>query len=171
MGGIKALRGLRSKRQASQLGTRNRTYLKTNTTTVLRDRRRSMVEFGEEELEARATPKSQLGDLATLPERIVHKKLIQVLHGAHNFAYQRIDKGGRNFIGGFIIDFVIVDRVPNIAIEILGDYWHQAYEKAADLERQLTVTRAGYIYHEIWEHDIYESDEKLENILIEILGR
>lgn len=28
MGGIKALRGLRSKRQASQLGTRNRTYLK-----------------------------------------------------------------------------------------------------------------------------------------------
>ena len=49
MGGIKALRGLRSKRQASQLGTRNRTYLKTNTTTVLRDRRRSKVEFGEEE--------------------------------------------------------------------------------------------------------------------------
>tara|TARA_R110002020_G_scaffold286210_1_gene501805 strand:- start:43 stop:558 length:516 start_codon:yes stop_codon:yes gene_type:complete len=171
MGRLKSMRGLRGKRQASQLRNRSRTYLKTSTETVLRDRRRAKVEFGPEELESRATPKSQLGELATLPERIVHKKLVQLLHGSHNFAYQRIDKGGRNFIGGFIIDFVVVDRVPNLAIEILGDYWHQAYEKAADLERQLTVTRSGYTYYEIWEHDVYESDEKLENILIEILGK
>jgi very-short-patch-repair endonuclease len=169
MGGLKAKRGLRGKRQASQLNVRNRTYLKTSTDKVIRGRRRSAVEFGSDELESRATPKSQLGELATLPERIVHKKLVQLLHGSHNFTYQRVDKGGRNFINGFIIDFVVIDRLPLIAIEVLGDYWHKAYEKAADLERQIAVTRAGYDYFEIWEHDIYKSDEVLENILVKIL--
>ena len=72
-------------------------------------------------------------------------------------------------IGGLILDFTIIDRQPYLAIEILGDYWHQAYQKASDLEREMGVLREGYLYHEIWESDIYISDENLENKLNVIL--
>jgi len=52
---------------------------------------------------------------------------------------------------------------------VLGDYWHQAYEKASDLEREMAVKREGYIYHEVWESEMYTSDEYLENKLNVIL--
>lgn len=165
MGGLKGLKGLKSKRQASQLPKFPRQYIKRGTDTVLRDRRRKPPQFGPEELEARAMPKTGMLALATLPERIVYKKLSQMMQGTKRFIFQREELGGRNFIGGFIIDFLIIDRTPFIALEILGDYWHQAYEKQADLERQLSVQKEGYIYHEIWEREIYESDENLENKL------
>ena len=166
MGGIKSKRGAR---QASQLPRFPRKYGKTNTENVLRDRRRKPPEFGPERLEGRAMPKTGTLKLATLPERIVYKKLSQMLKGTKKFIFQREELGGRNFIGGFIIDFLIVDRPPYIALEILGDYWHQAYEKQADLERGLAVQKEGYLYHELWEHDVYESDEQLERKLSVIL--
>ena len=170
MGGvIKSLPSKRGKRQASQLSKYPRSYIKTTTDTVLRDRRRKPPEFGPDVLEARAVAAIGSLELATLPERIVYKKLTQMLHGTHKFLFQREELGGRNFIGGFIIDFLVLDRQPYLAIEVLGDYWHQAYEKAADLEREMAVKREGYIYHEIWESEIYISDEYLENKLNVIL--
>ena len=162
---LKPLRGVRGARQASQLSKFPRTYVKNNTETVLRSRRRISPEFGPDRLENRAAQ----GFYGTLPERIVYKKLSEMLQGTHNFTFQRLGGGGRNYIGGFVLDFVVIDRVPNVVIEILGDYWHQAYEKQADLERQLTVVKEGYIYHELWESEIYISDQYLENKLNSIL--
>ena len=169
MESIKKIKGSRGARQASQLSKFPRKYSKTNTDSVLRDRRRKPPEFGADRLEGRASPKAGSLVLATLPERIVHKKLTQMLHGSSRFIFQREELGGRNYIGGFILDFTIIDRNPYIAIEILGDYWHQAFEKAADLERQMAVVREGYIYHELWESEVYISDEYLENKLSVIL--
>jgi len=169
MGGIKSLSSKRGRRQASQLSKFPRTYTKTATETVLRDRRRKSPEFGPELLESRAVAATGSLRLATLPERIMYKKLTQMLHGTHKFIFQREELGGRNFIGGFIIDFLILDRQPYIALEVLGDYWHQAYEKASDLEREMAVKREGYIYHEVWESEMYTSDEYLENKLNVIL--
>jgi len=169
VGGMKSIKNLRGKRQAAQYPQFPRTYVRTETEKVIRDRRRSSPEFGDSVLEQRATSKETL-PTATLPERIVFKKLSEMLRSNNKFLFQRIERGGRNLIGGFIIDFLVVDRSPPIALEILGDYWHQAYEKMADLERELAVKREGYSYHEIWEHDIYISDEYLEKILYTILG-
>lgn len=169
MGRIKSIRNLRGRRQAAQYPQFPRTYVRTETEKVIRDRRRSSPEFGDTPLEQRATSKEAL-PTATLPERIVFKKLSEMLRSNNKFLFQRIERGGRNLIGGFIIDFLIIDRSPAIALEILGDYWHQAYEKMADLERELAVKREGYTYHEIWEHDIYKSDEYLEQTLYKILG-
>jgi len=166
---MKSIKNLRGKRQAAQYPQFPRTYVRTETEKVIRDRRRSSPEFGDSVLEQRATSKETL-PTATLPERIVFKKLSEMLRSNNKFLFQRIERGGRNLIGGFIIDFLVVDRSPPIALEILGDYWHQAYEKMADLERELAVKREGYSYHEIWEHDIYISDEYLEKILYTILG-
>tara|TARA_R110002012_G_scaffold18062_1_gene66868 strand:- start:8 stop:517 length:510 start_codon:yes stop_codon:yes gene_type:complete len=162
---LKPLRGVRGARQASQLSKFPRTYVKNNTETVLRSRRRISPEFGPDRLENRAAQ----GFYGTLPERIVYKKLSEMLLGTHNFTFQRLGGGGRNYIGGFVLDFVVIDRVPNVVIEILGDYWHQAYEKQADLERQMAVVKEGYLYNEIWESEIYISDENLENKLNVIL--
>ena len=170
MGGIKPIKSLRGRRQASQLPKMPSTYIRTTTDKVVRDRRRPTIQFGVDELEQRAVPKEGALGTATLPERILYKKLSELYKGTSRFIFQRTERGGRNLIGGFIIDFLLIDRTPNIALEVLGDYWHQAYEKQADLERALAVTRAGYTYHEIWEHDIYESDEKLETILYGIMG-
>ena len=106
MGGvIKSLSSKRGKRQASQLPRFPRTYVKTATESVLRDRRRKPPEFGLDELEARAVAAVGALERATLPERIVYKKLTQMLKGTHKFVFQREELGGRNFIGGFIIDF------------------------------------------------------------------
>ena len=171
MGGIKSIKGLRGKRQASQLAKFPRKYIRTNTETVIRDRRRKSIEFGVDELEMRAAPKEGTLYNATLPERIIYKKLQEIYRGTSQFIFQREERGGRNLIGGFVIDFLIVDRSPYIALEILGNYWHQAYEKESDLERSLAVQRVGYAYHEIWERDIYISDEYVENFLLNILGQ
>ena len=166
MAGIKSLRGAR---QASAYPKFPRKYTKTNTDSVLRDRRRKPPEFGYDRLENRASPKTGSLALATLPERIVHKKLTQMLQGGSRFIFQREELGGRNLIKEIIIDFLVLDRQPYLALEVLGDYWHQAYEKASDLEREMAVKREGYFYHEIWESEIYISDEFLENKLNVIL--
>tara|TARA_X000001036_G_scaffold383890_1_gene377566 strand:+ start:1579 stop:2094 length:516 start_codon:yes stop_codon:yes gene_type:complete len=166
LGPLKGIKSLRGKRQASQMSKFPRIYVKSQTGSVLRDRRRTKPEFGIDELESRASQ----GFYGTLPERIVHKKLTEMMGGPHKFAFQRTDLGGRNFIGGFVLDFVITDKQPFLCIEILGDYWHQAYEKQADLERQMVVQREGYLYHEIWESEIYIGDTWLENKLNEILA-
>ena len=79
MGGLKGLKGLKSKRQASQLPKFPRSYITTNTQTVLRDRRRKPPQFGLDELEARAAAKEGALVDATLPERIVYKKLSQMM--------------------------------------------------------------------------------------------
>jgi len=165
MESIKKIKSLRGTRQASQMPKFPRMYIKNNTETVLRSRKQKSPEFGPDRLEDRAAQ----GFYGTLPERIVYKKLSEMLLGTHNFTFQRLGGGGRNYIGGFVLDFVVIDRVPNLVIEILGDYWHQAYEKQADLERQMAVVKEGYLYNEIWESEIYISDENLENKLNVIL--
>lgn len=135
----------------------------------IRGRRQRGTESGLDPLEQRALPKNTFPN-ATLPERIVYNKLVQLV-GEENFIYQRADNGGRTVIGGFVLDFVITNKRPQIALEVLGDYWHRAELRYADWERALEVTSLGYEYAEIWEHEILMGDSYLEQILVDIVGR
>ena len=89
LGPLKGIKSLRGKRQASQMSKFPRIYVKSQTGSVLRDRRRTKPEFGIDELESRASQ----GFYGTLPERIVHKKLTEMMGGPHKFAFQRTDLG------------------------------------------------------------------------------
>ena len=81
MGGIKPIKSLRGRRQASQLPKMPRTYIRTTTDKVVRDRRRPTIQFGVDELEQRAVPKEGALGTATLPERILYKKLSELYRG------------------------------------------------------------------------------------------
>ena len=164
MGGIKSIRKIR---RVNRLTSSPRVFVRHTDIPIVRDRRVRPIEAGEDPLEARASKIPH----ATLPERIVHKKLAQLLGGEDKFVFQRTEGGGRLFIGGFVLDFLILDTLPPLVIEVLGDFWHQAVRRFADEERALTVISLGYAYAEIWEHDIYASDQLTEQILRDIIER
>lgn len=155
--------------RAKRVSPAPRVYTRSQDQPILRDRRRRPVEAGEDEFEARAISPNRFAG-ATLPERIVYKKLAQLFQSENAFIYQRSALGGRNFLGGFVIDFVIPSPEPPLALEVLGDFWHQAQQQYSDAQRALTLLSLGYDYEEVWEHDILHSDERLENILRTILG-
>ena len=73
MGGIKPIKSLRGRRQASQLPKMPRTYIRTTTDKVVRDRRRPTIQFGVDELEQRDVQKEGALGTATLHERIIYK--------------------------------------------------------------------------------------------------
>lgn len=155
-------------RRISRIPKRPRLYVRTQDLDIVRDRRQRSFEAGEDPNEARAiSPNRYPG--ATLPERIVHRTLTRMMGGEH-FIFQRSELGGRNFLGGFVIDFIIPNPEPPLALEILGDYWHQAPRRYSDMERAYVLFSLGYTYAEVWEHDILHSDQRLESILADILG-
>ena len=136
---------------------------------ITRDRQRNPIEIGEDPLEQRAIPRDWFAG-ATLPERIVYKKLMEMV-GEDRIIFQRSEQGGRAIIGGFVIDFLVYVTNPPILIEVQGMHWHQPKDAFRDIERALVMTSLGYEYNEIWEDDIYQSDERLEDILGNILNR
>lgn len=165
-----AINSIRAIRRHSDLPDSPEIHVRYTPVNVVRDRRRRPNEVGPDELEARAIDPN-LFPGATLPERIVYRKLQQMLSGDHKFIFQRAANGGRTHIGGFVIDFLLIDRVPEVALEVLGSFWHQAEDRYTDQERALAVTSEGFRYHEIWDYDIFMSDEHLEAILTPILER
>jgi len=165
----RALKGISKIRRISRLPQKERTIVRHTDADITRDRKRPPVEIGQDPLEARAIPKGVFPG-ATLPERIVYKKLTQLV-GESNFIFQRSALGGRAILGGFVIDFLVYITNPPILIEVQGMHWHQPKDAYRDLERALVMSSMGYEYHEIWEDDIYSSDERLEQILGDILNR
>ncbi len=167
-GGIDSISNIGMIRRVSRLTSTPRVFVRSEKVPITRDHRPRTIEFGANTLEARAIALPG----ATLPERIVYKKLVQLLPGGlSDFLFQRTEGGGRTRIGGFVLDFLIIHPLPPIAIEVLGDFWHQAKHRFADEERMLAVLREGYHYGEIWEHDIYASDALTEQILWDIIHR
>lgn len=170
-GSLKSIKSKAIIRRVSRLSNSPRVFVRHDKVPILRGRRGRPIEFGEDPLEQRAVSKSRF-PTGTLPERIFFKALTTVMNGEQNFIFQRDVGGGRNFIGGFIIDFLIIDREPNVAVETLGSFWHQADVRYADQERALAVINKGFEYHEVWDYEIFQTDEFLEElILTRILGR
>lgn len=154
---VEGINSIRIIPRKSRLPRTARVFVRNQDIPVVRDHRRDAPEFGEDPLEARAISPDVFAR-ATLPERIVYKKLSQLI-GEENFIFQYSQLGGRNLIGGFLIDFLIE---PNIALEVLGSYWHKAFERWADEERAVVVASRGFEYHEIWDWEIYMGDSYLE---------
>lgn len=171
-GTVELLKGKAIIKRVPRLSKNPRIFIRNQKVPILRGRRERPKTLGIlDPLERRAVSKSRFPN-GTLPERIMFKALSTVMQGDHNFIFQRDVGGGRNFIGGFVIDFLIIDRTPNIAIETLGSFWHQAANRFADEERALAVISRGFKYHEVWDYEIFQSDLFLEEIILtRILGR
>jgi len=165
---MKGAKGVGVIRRVARLPKNPHVYKRYEDAAIQRGRKGRPIEAGDDPLEQRAIPKGSFPN-ATLPERIIYKKLQQMNVG---FSYQRAEGGGRNIIGGFVVDFVITDfGVPGIGLEVFGEYWHQAKDQWKDLERAFALARLGYEYYEISELDVYQSDEHLESILRDIFSR
>ena len=70
------------------------------------------------------TTNAKLGR-ASKPELKIYGELKRrgLRHGI-DFIYQRSQFGGRTTRGGFETDFMIFNPVPNLALEIQGEYFH-----------------------------------------------
>lgn len=163
------MKSIRKIRRIARLPKVPRNFLRFQDAPITKNRRLQPIEFGDDPLEQRAIPKDRFPG-ATLPERIVYKKLAQLI-GEDKFIYQRSEFGGRAFIGGYVLDFVVLVRQPPILLEVEGQYWHQKKDEYRDIQRATVMVALGFEYHEIWEYDIYQSDENLERILRGILDR
>ena len=131
--------------------------------------------IGLDPLEQRALQ----GIVAPITERIVYKTLAQMI-GPENFIWQFDIQGGRQvfhsvfvggtLLGGFILDFVILNRTPPLAIEVQGSYWHGTEGPGRDVARQIAVNQFGFDYAEIWDYQIYAGQQYLEDLILRLLG-
>ena len=100
----------------------------------------------------------------TTPEKLVYGWLIK-----HNFlfGFQETVAGGR-VPGGAIIDFLIYDKVPNIAIRVMS-YWHASAEAQwADAVQEEMLTEAGMQVEDLWDYDLNtlpKVDQKMREVL------
>lgn len=156
-------------KRKARIPSPKRIHVRQTPLRIGRSRRPRPTEWGGDPLEMRAIPRSRFAG-ATLPERIVYKKLAQLI-GETMFSFQRSEMGGRNFLGGYVLDFVIFLTIPPTLIEIQGSFWHQEKHQYRDLEKALALARLGYQYYEVQDRDIYMSDMHLETVLLDIVGR
>jgi len=109
--------------------------------------------IGEDHLEARATPKSLIR--GTLPERIIHKALIQNLHmipGA-DFNFQTSLQGGRMELGGIVADFTF--PILRIVLQVQGPTHGGFLRIRKDQEQEMSLAEMGYSVVAIEEEIIY----------------
>lgn len=72
------------------------------------------------------------------------------------WAYQDSAAGGRTLPGGSILDFLVFDQVPRLAIRIQTDRFHQAFgarQIIYDTEQMITLNRLGYEVVNTWSQD------------------
>jgi len=108
-------------------------------------------------------------------ERVVYAELVRQL-GPAGFIYKHLGLGGRLFRGGVEMDFLVVSRHPNIAIEVQGTYWHGPSVQYKDAARAMTVR--GLLgedglpirYEEIMEEEIRRDPLWLEQRIRYLLG-
>lgn len=80
---------------------------------------------------------------------------------ANGWAYQDAQAGGRSMPGGSIVDFVVFDRVPRLAIRIQTERFHQTLgsrKQAEDAEQQVILENLGFEVYNTWSQD-WENDK------------
>ena len=98
------------------------------------------------------------GIIATLPERIIWKWLID--HD-HVFQTQKPELGGVRTTGGVTADFVVYTlTTQKVVFRIQGEYWHGPEfpgTRAHDDEQAGRLRRRGYLVVDLQEAAIYEA--------------
>ncbi len=97
-------------------------------------------------------------DIGTLPERIVWKWLED---GGYQYEYQLAAMGGRDVVGGAVLDFIVYDLAGRpVAIRVQGEYWHSSAfpsRQARDDEQYYRLVAMGYAVVDLWEQRIYDA--------------
>lgn len=113
------------------------------------------------------TPEERLAGLApegSTPERMLFGWLVK---HRFSFTYQEPVMGGRA-PGGAIIDFVIYDKQPPIAIRIQS-YWHKGLDvRWMDDIQAAALLELGFQVEDVWEYEINtvnRLDRKMRTIL------
>lgn len=122
---------------------------------------------GENPLEARAIPHEMLR--GTLPERILYKALVELLHFVPDvdFDFQSSLQGGRIDTGGIVADFLF--PYLKIVINPLGPTHREFLRMRKDDEQILALEEMGYTVYMIWEDEIYD-EYRLDNWLRQVFG-
>lgn len=102
---------------------------------------------GEDPLEAMAVPKDQV--TGTLPERIVYKFLTERLHliEGPDFSFQSSLQGGRQSLGGIVVDFLF--EIKKFAIQVQGPTHTDPLRVRKDDEQKMILAEMGYQVYEI----------------------
>jgi len=102
---------------------------------------------------------------ATKPEKMIYGWL--VFH-KRSFQYQVEALGGRQTPGGAVLDFVIYDVTPQIALRVQS-WWHvQPQNRYADDMQYESLQDMGYQVEDVWEGDV-ATVERLDATMREIL--
>jgi len=105
----------------------------------------------------------ELGPYSSLPEKIFARALMQ---RGIPFMTQVSVAGGRQAIGGFVLDFVLYTL--GLVVRIQGDYWHTREGAIAkDAAQALLLKSRGQRLVDVWEHDILT---RLDWVLREQIG-
>lgn len=81
------------------------------------------------------------------------------------FTFQSSLSGGRYELGGSVVDFILDNR--NIAIRVLGEYWHRGVAKeGSDLLQKENLSALGWVVIDLWSSDI---ENRLEETMIKAL--
>ncbi len=120
---------------------------------------------GEDPLEARAVPHSQVR--GTLPERITWKYLVEILHFVPDidFDFQSSLQGGRMDLGGIVADFVF--PFLRIVLNPLGPTHDEYLRIKKDDEQVSALEEMGFQVYMIPEKDVYDElffDELMKKI-------
>lgn len=122
---------------------------------------------GGDLLEARAVPHGQVR--GTLPERIVYRALMEVVHliPGPDFDMQSSLQGGRIELGGIVADFIF--PLLRMVIQVQGPTHTEYLRVQKDREQTLALEEMGYQVYNIWEDTIYD-EYKLEDWLRKTFG-
>jgi very-short-patch-repair endonuclease len=120
---------------------------------------------GLDPLEERAAQ----GMRGTLPERIIHKYLTDVMHfiAEVDFEFQSSLQGGRLDTGGIVADFLF--RQLKIVLNPLGPTHGEYWRHRKDEEQIMALEELGYDVYMIEEGDVYD-EQKLEWWMRRIFG-
>lgn len=72
------------------------------------------------------------------------------------FSYQSPLLGGRQELGGAVVDFIIYITTPRLAIRVQGEYWHfnRGFDqRGEDIIQKERITNLGYDVVDILERD------------------
>ena len=89
----------------------------------------------------------------------------------HNieFSFQSSISGGFYELGGSVVDFILVDL--NIALRIMGEYFHQGVAKtASDAMQREMLESEGFIVVDLWGEDLLDPDRREEAMSKAIRG-
>ncbi len=82
------------------------------------------------------------------------------------FTFQSSLSGGRFELGGSVVDFILDNR--NIAIRVLGEYWHRGVSKSGqDLIQREMLNELGYIVVDLWSTDIEDHLEQTMRLALQ----